>query len=173
MNVKKVWWICRRRFNDMQEHLFIGTGRKIDINGMLNETCNFLAGIGVGVTPDLLRTYRLHDGVRTEIRGGLIDDDSVTEIYRKGSEAFIIVTQFENEIHPGYSLTTEPSLICVGIWVGADSISKAVAACVATAIAVLAGTRIEDTEHYWSDQDLNDPREFVEKLKAKYERSER
>jgi hypothetical protein len=173
LNVKAVWWVFTRQVNDMQELLFIGTRKKIDINEILNEACHFLARIGVSMTPDLMRTYRVHDGVRTEIQGGLIGDDTVTEIYRKGSELFITVTQFENEIHPGYSLTTEPSLISVGIWTGADSTSKATAAGVAAAIAVLAGTLVKDAEHYWSDQDLNDPYEFAEKVRVKYKLSKK
>jgi len=152
----------------MDNTLFIGVRDKIALDAILDCSCKFLATIGIEITRADLRTYRVRDGVRTALDKDAIDNPSLIEIYLNDDAPAIRVTQFENEIHPGYSKAMEPLMMGVGIWVGADAITKTVAACVAAAAAVSAGTRVEDAEHLWSDQDLNDPHEFIEKVKVRY-----
>lgn len=153
---------------DMENTLFVGTNKNLAINTVLRSASEYVAKLGIQATLEDFMVVRVENGVRKQNEDDLLDDQSVIELFFKDNPNWIVVTQFENEIHPGYSVITEPSLVGVSVWVGADAICQAMAAIIAAAVAIHAQSKINDSEHLWSDQEMNEPNRFMESVKAKF-----
>jgi hypothetical protein len=152
---------------DMQDNLFVGTSKSADLDTVLQDACGLLIHLGIPTASGDLVALRVKKNSRTRT-SGFLEIGSYLELLFKNAITYVTIAPFENEIVPGYSVIAEPFMIGIGVWVGAGAIHKALAACVAAAIATNAGTKIQDSEHLWSDREMNDPNEFMEKVRDKY-----
>lgn len=151
----------------MRDSLFIGTSRSVEVDAVLEGARLRLTQLGIPAALGDLVALKVKNGNKTRHNRGLLDD-SYIELLFKSDVSYVGITHFETEIVPGYSVIKEPFTIGVGVWVGADEIYKVLAACVAAAIAANVDTKIQDSEHIWSDSELNDPSEFMEKVSKKF-----
>ena len=150
----------------MRNSLFTETDKEIDIDQVLRGTCQWLIWSGIeAVSEDVVASKLAKGGKGPTFHGHL---HTPVEISFKNTGPHILITRFETEINPAYSTFTKPFTICVSVWTGAESIGHLVTACVAAAIADEVEGKILDSEHIWSNLDLNEVVEFMEKARQKY-----
>ena len=150
----------------MRDYLFIGTSAKLPLDSTLRKTCSIFAQKGYQAAPDDLIAQKVGIDKSEVPPHASTDGDFCVEIFFKNAATNITISLYETEVIPGYSLITEPFTVCVSVWTGAEAIYKTLTACVALAVALISGGKIVDSEHKWSSKDLNEPDDFMERVKG-------
>lgn len=155
----------------MEDALFIGSSQNIELDIVLDDACLRLPQLGISAKKgDLIAVVNPSEPAPL-VAKGLLSDYNFVYLLFKNSTTYIGLTQFETEIIPEYSSITDPFTISIGVWVGADAAAHLIAAGVAAAIAAKVGRGILDSEHKWSDVDLNEVDQFVKSAKQRYKSS--
>jgi hypothetical protein len=154
----------------MDDALFIGTSAPVTVESILRLACCKLKGIEISAFSTHLSALSVENGREIPHDGGLLSTDSFLRIAVNGNATPVSLCQFESEIVEGYSIIMDPITVSVGAWIGAAREFKILAACLAYAVATNVRSKILDSEHIWSDQDLSDPEEFMNAVKLRFSR---